>query len=71
MLKPFFRFFSVETHLSTGSADGVEVFVESTVACNQVKDGSIAHLVSGADGSDYGKAVRNCFASFGVSLHVQ
>ena len=28
-----------------GSADGVEVFVESTVASNHVKDGSVAHLV--------------------------
>ena len=29
--------------LSVGSADGVEVFVEST--CNHVEDGSVAHLV--------------------------
>ena len=71
MLKPFFRFFSVETHLSTGSSDGVKVFVESTVACNHVKDGSIAHLVSGADGSNYGEAVRNCFPSVGDRLDVQ
>ena len=28
-----------------GSVDGVEVLVESTVASNHVKDGSVAHLV--------------------------
>ena len=33
------------THLSAGSVDGVQVFVESTVASNHVKDGSVAHLV--------------------------
>ena len=33
------RFFADGIHLSVGSADGVEVFVEFTVACNHVKDG--------------------------------
>ena len=28
-----------------GSVDGVEVIVESPVASNHVKDGSVAHLV--------------------------
>ena len=28
-----------------GSVDGLEVFVESTVASNHVKDGSVARLV--------------------------
>ena len=31
--------------LSLGSVDGVEVFVESTVASNLVKDGCVARLV--------------------------
>ena len=41
----FFRFFEVGTHLSAGSADGLELFVESIVACNHVGDGSVAHFV--------------------------
>ena len=45
MFNRFFRFFAVGTHLSVGSADDVEVFVESTVACNHAEDGSEAHLV--------------------------
>ena len=45
MLNCFLRFFAVWTHLSVGSVDGVEVFVKSTVTSNQVKDGSVAHLV--------------------------
>ena len=28
-----------------GSVDGVKVLVESTMACNHVKDGFVAHLV--------------------------
>ena len=39
------RFIAVWTHLSVGSVNGVEVFVESTVARNLVKDGSVVHLV--------------------------
>ena len=45
VLNRFFRLFAVGTHLSTGSADGVENFDESIVACNHVKDGSVAYLV--------------------------
>ena len=51
------NFFAVGTYLSAGSADSVEVFVESTVACNHVENGS-----------DCREAVRNCFASDGDSL---
>ena len=50
------------------SANGVEVFSECTVACYHVINGSVAHLVSDGDGSDYHEAVRNCFASDGVRL---
>ena len=41
----------VGTDLSAGSADGVEVFIECTVACNHVEDGSVAHLVRKLIGS--------------------
>ena len=71
MLNPLFRFFAVRTHLSAGSADGVEVFYECTVACDLMRDGSVAHLASGGDGSDYGEAVRNCLATDGVRLDGQ
>ena len=43
--QPFLPIFTVVTHLSVGSVDGVEVSVQSTVASNHVKDGSVAHLV--------------------------
>ena len=45
VLNCFYQLFAVWTHLSVGSVDGVEVFVESTVASNHVKDGSVAHLM--------------------------
>ena len=45
MLNRFFRLFAVGTHLSTGSADGVDIFDESTLACNHVEDGPVAYLV--------------------------
>ena len=38
------------------------------MACFHVINGPVAHLVSDGDGSDYGEAVRNCFASDGVRL---
>ena len=38
-------FVAVETHLSGGSSDGVEMFVQSTVACFNVEDASVVHLV--------------------------
>ena len=47
MLNCPFRFFAVWTLLSVGSFDGVEVFVESIMASNHGKDGSVAHLVLG------------------------
>ena len=37
-------FVAVETHLSGGSSDGVEMFVQSTVACFNVEDASVVHL---------------------------
>ena len=52
VLNRFFRFFAVGTNLSAGSPDGVLLFYNSTVACNLVKDHSVAHHVSGGDGSD-------------------
>ena len=45
MLNRFLRFFAVGAHLRAGSADGVEVFVKSTVTLDHVEYGSIAHLV--------------------------
>ena len=41
----YFRLFAVRKHLSFGYVDGIEVFVESTVASNYVKDGPVAQLV--------------------------
>ena len=41
----FLRFSTVRKHLNEGCADGLEMLVESTMACNRVKDGSVARLV--------------------------
>ena len=44
LLHCFSLFFAVGTHLSGLSVDGLEVFFESTVVSNHVKDGSVALL---------------------------
>ena len=45
MLNSFVRILAVGAHLSARSVDGVEVFIESTVAINHVEDDSVTNLL--------------------------